>query len=168
MVPNAVPLIRASEIRTMSLTPARKSLLGIAGFRHARRALRSGVAQHQHVVGRDLQRRIVDPQRHVFDGFKHHRAAGVLQQLWCRRRLLDDGAAWREVAVQHGHRALFLDRIVARANDILSRHVFGARDHLAQRRTRDGFSIEIDEIAELCHQFRHATGMMEVLHVMRA
>ena len=29
MVPNAVPLIRASEIRTMSLTPARKSLLGI-------------------------------------------------------------------------------------------------------------------------------------------
>ena len=29
MVPNAVPLIRASEIRTMSLTPARASFIGI-------------------------------------------------------------------------------------------------------------------------------------------
>ena len=29
MVPNAVPLIRASDIRTMSLTPARASFIGI-------------------------------------------------------------------------------------------------------------------------------------------
>jgi hypothetical protein len=29
MVPNAVPLMRASEILTMSVTPARESLVGI-------------------------------------------------------------------------------------------------------------------------------------------
>ena len=117
MVPNAVPLIRASEIRTMSLTPARAELLRdrqIAGLRHARRALGTGVAQHQHVVGVDVERGIVDPQRHVLDGFEHHGAAGMLQQFRARRRMLDDGAARREIAVQHRHRAFRLDRIVAR------------------------------------------------------
>ena len=32
----------------------------------------------------------------------------------------------------------------------------------------DGLGIEIDEIAELRHQLRHAAGMMEMLHVMLA
>ncbi len=70
--------------------------------------LRAGIAQHQHVVGVDVEIGIVDAQRHVLDGFEHHGAAGVLQQLRARRRLLDDGAARREVAVQHRHRAFGL------------------------------------------------------------
>jgi hypothetical protein len=84
----------------------------IAGLRHARRALRAGIAQHQHVVGGDVEIGIVDPQRHVLDGFEHHGAAGVLQQFRARRRMLDHGAARREIAVQHRHRAFRLDRIV--------------------------------------------------------
>ena len=55
MVPKAVPLMRASEMRTMSLHALLRELLRdrqVARLRHARRADRAGVAQHQHVVGR--------------------------------------------------------------------------------------------------------------------
>ncbi len=171
MVPNAVPLMRASDIRTMSLTPPRASFFGdrqITRLRHAGCALGAGIAQHQHVVGVDVEIGIVDPQRHVLDGFEHHGAPGMLQQFRARRRLLDDGSARREVAVQHRHRAFFLDRIVARTDGILSRHILSTGDNLAQRLSCDGLGVEIDEVAELSHQFRHAAGMMEVLHVMLA
>ena len=140
----------------------------IAGLRHARRALRAGVAQHQHVVGGDIEIGIVDPQRHVLHGVEHHGAAGVLQQLRARRRMLDHGAARREIAVQHRHRALRLDRIVARADGVLSRHFLGTGDDVAQRRAGDGPGVEVDQVAELRHQLRHAAGMMEMLHVMLA
>ena len=66
MVPNAVPLMRASEMRTMSFTPCSRELLrdrDVAGLGHARRALRAGIAQHQHVVGRHVERRVVDARR---------------------------------------------------------------------------------------------------------
>jgi hypothetical protein len=39
----------------------------IACFRHARRPLGAGIAQHQYVVGVDVEIGIVDAQRHVFD-----------------------------------------------------------------------------------------------------
>ena len=155
----------------MSLTPPRAELprdRQIAGLRHARRALGAGIAQHQHVVGVDVELGIVDPQRHVLDGFEHHGAAGMLQQFRARRRMLDHRAARREIAVQHRHRAFRLDRIVARTDRVLPRHLLGAGDDIAQRRAGDGPGIEVDEIAELRHQFRHAAGMMEMLHVMLA
>ena len=139
MVPNAVPLIRASEIRTMSLTPVRGELhrdRQVARLRHAGGALGTGVAQHQHVVGGDIKRGIVDPQRHVFHGFEHHGAAGMLQQFGARRRMLDHGAARRQIAVQHRHRAFRLDRTFARADDILTGHLLGAGDDVAQAARR--------------------------------
>ena len=88
MVPNAVPLMRASEMRTMSFTPCARELLRdreVAGLRHAGRALRAGVAQHQHVVGRHVERRIVDARGQVLERIEHHRAALVLHQLRRRR-----------------------------------------------------------------------------------
>ena len=121
----------------------------IAGLRHARRALRAGIAQHQHVVGRDIERGIVDPQRHVLDGIEHHGAAGMLQQLRARRRMLDDRAARRQIAVQHRHRAFRLDRAGARPDRILARDFLRAGDDIAQRLAGDGFGVEIDQIAEL-------------------
>src|SRR5215211_3087096 len=39
---------------------------------------------------------------------------------------------------------------------------------IAQRRAGDRPGVEIDEIAELRHQFRHAAGVVKVLHVMLA
>ncbi len=82
--------------------------------------------------------------------------------------MLDDGAARREIAMQHRHRAFRLDRTLSRANNILARHLLGAGHDIAQARAGDGFGIEVDEVAELLHQFRHAAGMVEMLHVMRA
>ena len=70
--------------------------------------------------------------------------------------------------MQHRHRAFRLDRIVARTDRVLPRHFLGTGDDVAQGRAGDRFGIEIDEIAELRHQLRHAAGMMEVLHVMFA
>ena len=82
--------------------------------------------------------------------------------------MLDHGAARRKVAVQHRHRAFRLDRIAAGADRILPRHFFGTGHDIAQRCTGNGLGIEIDEVAELRHQLRHAAGMMEVFHVMLA
>ena len=140
----------------------------IARFRHPRRALGTGVAQHQHVVGGDVEIGAIDPQRHVLHGIEHHGAAGVLQQFRTRRRMLDHGAARREIAMQHRHRAFRLDRTFSRADDILSRHLLGGGNDIAQHRASDGLRIEVDQIAKLRHQLRHAPGVMEVLHVVRA
>ena len=82
--------------------------------------------------------------------------------------MLDHGAARRQIAVQHRHRAFRLDRFVARANGILARHLLRIGDNFAQRRAGDRLGIEIDEIAELRHQFWNAAGMMKMLHVMLA
>ena len=108
MVPNAVPLIRASEIRTMSFTPCARQLLRdrqVAGLRHARRAFRPGIAQHQHVVRRRHRDRDRRCARHVLDAVEHDRAALVLQQLRRCGGMLDDRAARREIAAQHRERA---------------------------------------------------------------
>ncbi len=99
----------------------------IARLGHAGRALGAGIAQHQHVVGVHVEIGIVDPQGHVLDGSEHHGAAGMLQQLGARGRLLDHRTARREIAVQDGEAALLLDRIVARTDRILARHVLRVR-----------------------------------------
>ena len=61
-----------------------------------------------------------------------------------RRRMLDHRAARREIAVQHRHRALRLDRVVARADDILPRHLLRAGDDVAQRLAGDRLGVEVD------------------------
>ena len=53
----------------------------VAGLRHARRALRSGIAQHEDVVRGYVERRVVDPARQVFDRVEHDGTAGMYQQL---------------------------------------------------------------------------------------
>ena len=83
IAPNAVPLMRASERRTMSLTPCVAELLRdrqVAGLGHAGRADRAGVAQHEHVVGADVEVGRIDPRRHVLDRIEDDGAAGVLQE----------------------------------------------------------------------------------------
>ena len=92
----------------------------------------------------------------------------VLKQLGARRGVFDDSAARRQIAMQHRHCAFRLDRIVARADRVLAGYLFRRRDDLAQARAGDGLGIEIDEVAKLSHQFRHAAGMVKVLHVMLA
>ena len=120
MVPKAVPLMRASEIRTMSLTPCVRELLRdrqIAGLRHRRRRMRAGVLQHQNVLGRDVERGIVDARGEVVERGEHHRPALVLEQLGVGGRALEDGALRRQIAEQRDQPALRLERLVARGDD---------------------------------------------------
>ena len=69
--------------------------------------------------------------------------------------------------MQHRHRAFGFDGIVAAADGVLARHVLGIRDRIAQA-SADGFNVEVQQVAELPHQFRHAAGVVKMLHVMRA
>ncbi|MGY3460451.1 hypothetical protein ACVWW5_005901 [Bradyrhizobium sp. LM3.4] len=70
--------------------------------------------------------------------------------------------------MQDGKAAFPLDRIVARTDRVLAGHVFRIRDDIAQALARDRLRVEIDEIAKLRQQFRHTTGVVEMLHIVLA
>ena len=141
----------------------------VARLRHARRAPGAGVAQHQHVVGGDVERGIVDPQRHVLDRFEHHGAAGVLQQPGaCAAECLMTAPRGARLPCSTAMRAFRLDRIVAGPD-----RVWPGTSSAAATTSRSVWPaivlrIEVEEIAELAHQPRHAAGMVEVLHVVLA
>ena len=102
-VPNDVPLMRASEMRTMSVTPSFSSLRGIGMWPHsgkARRALRAAVAHHQHGVAIHRQIVAVDLRQHLVASLEHQRAPAMLQQMLRRGGLLDHRAVRRQIAVQ--------------------------------------------------------------------
>ena len=110
--PKAVPLMRASLIRTMSVTPCFSSLAGRAMLptsAKARVALGAAVLQDHDAVGIDLQAGVVDACLVVVDVLEDHRPAAVLQQFGRCRRRLDDGAVRRQVAAQHADAALGLE-----------------------------------------------------------
>ena len=111
-VPNAVPLIRASETRTMSLhTPGEQLLRNrhLSPFRHAGAASRPGIAQHEHGVGVDVEIRVVDARSDVVDVLEDERRAAVLEQGGRCGALLDDGAV-RARGCRAGWRARPLPR----------------------------------------------------------
>jgi hypothetical protein len=65
--------------------------------------------------------------------------------------MLVHSPARRELAMQHRHGDFRLDRIVARPDRVLSRHVLGIGDDVAQAGAGDGLRIEVDQVAELLH-----------------
>src|SRR3954462_3581958 len=67
-----------------------------APFRHARSALRAGVAQDQDMIGRDVEIGIVDRLLHRRIIVEHQRRAGMPQEARLARRGLDDAAVGRE------------------------------------------------------------------------
>ena len=83
-VPYAVPLMRASEMRTMSVTPVLQHLrrqAHVADLRHPGIALRTAVLQHQDAVGVNVERGIVDPRLVVLDALEDDGAAAMAHQL---------------------------------------------------------------------------------------
>ena len=130
----------------MSRTPCFTSLLRDrqhAPLRHAGAALRAGVLQHQDVVGRDVEIVALDLARHVVVVLERERRAAVLEQALLGRRRLDDAAARREVAVEHGGRALRVDRIVQRVDHVGQVHL-RALDVLADGLAGHGHAVEIE------------------------
>ena len=124
MVPNAVPLMRAVGDAHHVLHAGARELprdRDVAGFGHAGRALRTDVLQHQHVVGVHVEVAIVDARREVLERSRRRPRAPRAPSAPRRRRLLDDRAARREVAAQHGDAALRIDRIGDRPHHVLRR-----------------------------------------------
>ena len=117
-VPNAVPLIRPSEIRTMSVTPFASSLRE-SGCCRAPACLDSRAAQSfedEHGIGVDLEVVAVDPGVQVLDALEHHRATSVPHERRAGGRGLDDGSSRGEVAAQHPEGILGLDRALKGAD----------------------------------------------------
>jgi hypothetical protein len=138
----------------------------VAGFGHSRRAERAGIAQHEDVVGRDVEVRGIDARGEIVERVEDDGAAGVLQQARRRRRLLDDRAARRQVAAQHGHAAARADRVGTRPDHVLRVARVHLREALAERGSGDVARAEVEQVSQLVEQARHAAGPVEVLHVV--
>jgi hypothetical protein len=126
-------------------------------------ALRAGVAQHQDVVGRDVEVGVVDGRLHLGVVVEHQRGPLCLQQVRRAGRGLMTHAVGREVAAQHRERALGVDRPVERADDVVVEDL-GAGEFLAQRAAVDGQRRAVEQVADARHQRRQAAGVEEVLH----
>ena len=140
----------------------------VAGLGHAGRALRPRVAQHEHVVGRDVEVGRVDPRREIVERIEHDGATAVGEQRPARRRMLDHGTAGREIAAEHRDRAARMDRIVDAPNDLLRRIDFRRGDHLAQRPAGYRRHVEMQQWSQLAQHRIQAAGLVQVLHVVQA
>ena len=134
-----------------------------APFRHPRPTLRPGITQHQHVVGGNIPTLVIHCflQRRVI--VEHHRRSGMLQKALIHRRRFDHAAIGREVAGEHGERALAVNR-VARAADHVVIEDPGAFDVLTQGFSRNREAIEVQMRANFAHQSADATGVEKILH----
>ena len=170
-VPNAVPLIRASEIRTMSFTPARASFgrnRQVARLRHAG-ANRTRILQHQHIVCMHVEVRIVDARSEIFQVLEDHRASVVLEQTLVGRGALEDRAVRREVAEQREQTAVrwngsSTERITAR-----STKAGGLPQPLARASRRSpSDSRRLQQRLQLVQHGADAAGCVEIFHVVLA
>ena len=87
-------------------------------LRHARAAQRPGVAQDEHRVGVDVQRRVVDARGDVVVVLEDDRAARVLVAS-TRAGVLDHGAVGRERAAEDREARLGRQRVRARPDDVV-------------------------------------------------
>jgi hypothetical protein len=87
----------------------------VAHLGHAGVALGAAVLQHQDAGLVDVQVLVVDAGVEVVAVLEHHRAAGVLHQRRRGRAGLDDRAARRQVAAQHGDAGLVLEGLGQRS-----------------------------------------------------
>ena len=93
-MPYAVPLIRASEMRTMSVTPFRKSFGEAAYCRPppSRDSLAAAILENHHAALINIERFVVDAGMKVFHRIEHHGTPAVLQEMRAGGGQLDHGA----------------------------------------------------------------------------
>ena len=130
--------MRASEIRTRSVTPCFSSLAGIGRCPHSGipgpptgPALRSTIT----LVGVAVEVGVVHPGREIVDVLEDDRAALVLQEGRLGGADLHHGAVGAEAAGEDDERAAAVERIVGRP-DHLRVHDLGTGDVLAHRLPR--------------------------------
>ena len=126
----------------------------ISRFRHSRRSLRAGVAQHKHVVVGDLEIGRVDALSHVLQAVEHDGPALMRQQFRRCRGLLHDGAVGGQIAAQHDEAALGVKGVAARAHDALRPRGRGGGKFLAQRAAGYRQAVEIEQRDEFAQDRR--------------
>ncbi len=132
-------------------------------FGHARPTLGTGILEHDHVVGRDLEILTIDLARHVVVVLEGERGAAMLEEALIGGRRLHHAAARREVASEHRGRALCIDRVSGRADHIRQMDA-GFCDVLAERLPGHRHAGEIELVGERVHQRAQTTGIEEILH----
>ena len=130
---------------------------------HARAALRAGVAQDHHVVGRDIQVRVVDGFFHARVIVKHQRRAGVLEEVRRAGAGLDDATIGRQVAPEHGQRPFGVDRVGQRTDHVVVVNL-GAFQVLADAAAGHGHGAQIKVVAQHVHHGAHAAGEVKIFH----
>ena len=140
----------------------------VARLRHARRALRPGVAQHQNVVGIHIQIRKIDPR--IISSTESNTTA---RPVW---RIKSGDAADCLITALRGARfpwstaiaPSFFSGACETADHILARRLLGRCNRVANACRRRCWARRDREMLEFAHQRRQAAGVMKMLHVMRA
>ncbi|MNS53029.1 hypothetical protein D3C72_857720 [compost metagenome] len=90
----------------------------------------------------------------------------MLHQLGVGGRLLDDGAARRQVAAQHGQATHWVDGGGGGADHVLLEGRGRVVQFLAQRAAGHGHHVQVQVRAQFAQQRQHAAGIVEVFHVV--
>ena len=149
----------------MSVTPCSSSFVRNrhrAPLGHAGAALRARVAQHEHRVGGDVERGIVDPRRDVVDVLEHERGAAMAVQGGRRSRSFDHRAVRGEAPAQHGESRLLRERRRER-RDHRGIMVLGRLVAARERGSGDRQRVAMEQRVELAQERRDAAGAMQIL-----
>src|SRR5690606_26056042 len=84
----------------------------VAGLRHPRSALGTGILQDQNAVARDRKGRIIDPFGQVLQVLEDDRGAFVAEEFWGSGGLLDDGALRSQVAAEDPEAAAVVEGLM--------------------------------------------------------
>ena len=84
----------------------------VADLGHARSANGAGVLQHEHVVGRDVERGVVDARFDIGRVFEDERGTAMLAERGRGGGVFDDRAIGGEVAAQDAQAAFGRQRVV--------------------------------------------------------
>ena len=134
-----------------------------APLRHAGGAEGAGIAEHEHVVGRAAQRRVVDPRLEIRIRVEDDRAAGVLEQPRLSGCRLDHAAVRRDVAAEHEGATSLRERPIHWQDDAVVDHL-GAGDVFPECAAGHRQAARVEQGRQPRKQRGHAAGVVKVFH----
>lgn len=134
-----------------------------APFGKPGRALGPGIAQNQDVIRRHVEPLVVDGRLHRRVAVEDERGALVPMKPRVAGRGLHHCAVRTQVAAENRERALVVDRVRERPDDVLVRDP-RALEAMAQRFPGDGDGGGVEPGLQFRHQGAQAAGVEKVLH----
>ena len=117
----------------------------LAPFGHAGAALWPGIAQHQHMVGGDVQIFVIHSGLHLGVAVKNHGWTCVLAQMRRAGAGFDHGTCGGDVAFEHRQGPFGIQRAIQRADHIRVVHL-RCGHVLAQRLAIDRHGIQVQVV----------------------